>query len=969
MARSARQNGKTPLGCRKSRNGQIYHDEVCIQRHRATVARRLRAYLFFHGRGVALQRTKLGFLRSILHQVLRCLMDSLPIFLQFYEEKSTTTKETEIQWTEAELERILTHIVRELDENVRIFLLVDALDESGEETAQNIVNLLRRMTTSTKVKSIFSCRRYPILQTCCKLISMEKGNEADIQTVVRSLLGKEFENCGDASSLEESILRRANGMFQWAILVTRSIIDKHRQLGNSIFALQKIIEELPLDLHKLYASLLQAIQKDEKHQTVKLLRWILFSIRPLTAEELQHALVADEDMPGSIHDFHNSPNFVDPEKGTTTFSKGLAEVREHDGVKIAQFIHQSVSDYLLTEGGLGELIKSTSRISVVGESHLLISRSCVRYALLPEMSVPPLIPYRERRERLSAFEKRFPLAKYVHNYWILHTMHVESTGINQKDLLEYFKDNEHKICKSHLLMLPTHDTFDTPWFLDIDDIFDDDDARFTNTWGCDKKDQENECRKYPLGLERSWNPWEDNFHPFRKALIDAWEDLETFPDLLILFSLAGIRSALKSMGRQAFVKVPVTCNEKPWRGRVERSLLLITLLATPDMSLEDFPEDLTAEDVNLDPSEPFCPLLVAVAYGRVDLAKRLISAGAEVNHVCARDENIPGSPIWMAEARKDQEMVSILKNAGANPYFLESWINAMQCCWTEGNEELLEIFMEEHRMSKDIFRYVVHRNFRGGSRSSVKLLLEDGNDPNETLDGGLTPFVAALSSQSPEIADCFLQCRKTKSDLVGADGRTSLMRMILPGGPSYHFSKSFVKHCISTQRFDLEIRDNSGETLLSHLIRVNESGVVEVLLEVGVNPNVPDVNGRTTLMKAVYYGKHRSTWTLLDHEPTNVNASDNWQWTALCYAVSNGKIACANMLFTSSRLDVEDSRHRLASVCFNSVEQGYGVFLRGFSDLRPQWFYREVVEQMQSRALRLGSTRVISALTDANLIP
>lgn len=409
---------------------------------------------FFHGRGVALQKTKLGFLRSILHQVLRRLVDSLAIFLQFYGEKSTAVKEAEIQWTEAELERILTHIIRELDENVRILLLVDALDESGEETAQNIVNLLRRMTTSTKVKSIFSCRRYPILQTGCRLISMEKGNEADIQTVVRSLLGEEFENCGDASSLEESILRRANGMFQWAILVTRSIIDKHRQLGSSIFALQKIIEELPSDLHKLYASLLQAIEEDEKRQTVKLLHWILFSIRPLTAEELQYALVADEDMPGSIHDFHNSPNFVDPEKGTTTFSKGLAEIRGHYGVKIAQFIHQSVSDYLITEGGLGELIKSTSRISVVGESHFLISRSCVRYALLPEMSVPPLKPDREQRELLSAFEKRFPLAEYIRNYWILRTMHVESTDIDQKNFLEYLQNNENKMPGLHLLMHP-----------------------------------------------------------------------------------------------------------------------------------------------------------------------------------------------------------------------------------------------------------------------------------------------------------------------------------------------------------------------------------------------------------------------------------------------------------------------------------------------------------------------------------
>lgn len=339
------------------------------------------------------------------------------------------------------------------------------------------------------------------------------------------------------------------------------------------------------------------------------------------------------------------------------------------------------------------------------------------------------------------------------------------------------------------------------------------------------------------------------------------------------------------MRRQAFVKVPITCNEKQ---SVEKSLLLTTLLATPDISLEDFPEYLTTEDVNLDPSGPLCPLLVAVAYGRVDLAKRLISAGAEVNQVCVGSGHMPGSPIWMAEARKDQEMVSVLKNAGANPYFPESWIEALECSSINGNEDLLRILMEDHKMAKEICLCAVHRDFRGGSKRSVKLLLEDGNHPNETLEERLTPFVAALRSQSPEIVDCFLQCCKTKPDLADPDGRAPLMRMIILS-PRCLITKNFVNYCISTQRFDLEIRDNFGETLLSHAVRMNESGVVEVLLEAGVNPNVPDVNGRTTLMKAVYYGNQGSTRILLDHEPTNVNALDNWQWTALCFAITNGE--------------------------------------------------------------------------------
>lgn len=918
---------------------------------------------FFHGRGTALQRTKLGFLRSILHQFLRRFQDSLRIFMLEYDEKISQKAEDDIQWTEVELEKILMKVIREiqLHESVQVCLLVDALDESREETVHDIVSLLKNITKGcSKMNVIFSCRRYPIIQCNYSAISMEKENQADIQTVVNSLLMEEFQNDEEINILKESILRRAEGMFQWALLVTRSVVNRHRKLGNAVSALLKIVEKLPSDLHKLYASLLEDFELEEKHQTIKLLRWILFSIRPLTAEELQHALVADEkDMPSSVYDFESNEHFVDPMKGIITLSRGLAEIKHHEGKRIAQFIHQIVPEYLLMGGGLGQLIGSTNRRSVVGKSHFALSRSCLNYAALPEISRFSSAARRRYKPYDYSAVKRFPLAEYVHDYWIMHIMHVESHNIDQKDLLELLKNRENVMVPTGVLTIPPYLSYfgsDKA----MSKVFDEDDARFKDVWGFDENEPQEKCRKFPLGVQKPWKAWDKISVPYIfYGVDDHWRNAEECANTVVLLSLAGVRSALNSMGRQAFAKTTVSSGG--CFAKTSKWPLLLSLMANPEMSLEDIPENLTTEEVNVDPSEPCTPVYLAVLFGRKELVQRLINAGANLN-IPSYNE----TPLWRSISDENEQIARILRAAGAM-LDMEELLRLA----TSSGEACTKFLFAIGVAAEELLAPVIHDSFDSTCLGCGYLthLLEAGLDPNAVIKDDLTVFQAVLRSYDFITIRSFVRCPRMKPDLADTHGRTPLMRRVMWNSTRSLYSlQRTIEYCVDTGRFDLEARDHFGETLLAHATRATKNLIVQTLLDAGVELNARDVNDRTPLMVAAEHNQEKNLQALLASDRTDVNLSDNQQWTALCYATANGNMACANMLFMSSRIDVEDSRRRLASVWFDSVEEGYGGFLRGFPDLRPQWFYREVVEQMRLRALRSGKTHVIYGLADIGII-
>lgn len=71
-------------------------------------------------------------------------------------------------------------------------------------------------------------------------------------------------------------------------------------------------------------------------------------------------------------------------KRITDLSKGLVEVKGRDDEQVAQFVHQSVSDYLIPNG-LNLLTNKAVSDDVVHSAHSRLSRSCIKYIDMKEI--------------------------------------------------------------------------------------------------------------------------------------------------------------------------------------------------------------------------------------------------------------------------------------------------------------------------------------------------------------------------------------------------------------------------------------------------------------------------------------------------------------------------------------------------------------------------------------------------------
>ncbi|KAH8588852.1 Het-eN, partial [Bisporella sp. PMI_857] len=409
----------------------------------------LLASFFFHGRGTELQKTALGLFRSILYQTIDHIREEVPDLLsdlkKSFEKKCESIGPPGIDWNWhlSELQNTLESLFEKLLKSGRysIRIIVDALDECGEKAAIEIVRGFQRLlrtpfTHETRYENTlgicFSCRHYPALVLDYgPEICVETENKTDITTYVR------YELKGNRSRLQDAIIERADGSFQWASLA----VDKVLQLelrGEDRRVINNVIQRTPQNLNELYRELLKDIDPDNRPRSLKLIQWILFATHPLTLDELRFAMVIDADTPyRSLRQCRDAEEYTDDndlmQRRVKHLSCGLAEIRLHNNKRIVQFIHQSVIDFLVLQGGLRLIDRTRMSIDLaIGHAHHRLSRSCIRYMAMEEVG------YFERVDR-DNLGVEFPFLHYAITSWVVHAEQAEAKTISQSDLLDYLR--------------------------------------------------------------------------------------------------------------------------------------------------------------------------------------------------------------------------------------------------------------------------------------------------------------------------------------------------------------------------------------------------------------------------------------------------------------------------------------------------------------------------------------------------
>ena len=412
-------SGKSTLLKYALDNREATHDDLVLS-------------FFFHGRGGELQRTPLGFFRSLLHQVLQQVPDSLPGLLDTFKKKREKFGEPgeKWQWHQEELRRFFESSLLKVLEARSVWLFVDALDESGKENAVNLfqwLNALLKAFSPTRSQSrvCVTCRHYPILDKDCDLeICPEYENRQDISTYVRGKLSSCHELA--TSPLPALITAHASGVFMWACLVVKRVLDLERE-GVTLKSIKATIHSIPPDLGKLYQELLRNMSSD----SLKLIQWICFATRPLSLDELRWAMVVEADSPHrSLRECESREDYVSDnnrmKRRVHTLSCGLAEVTPSSPTQVIQFIHQSVKDFFV-EKGLSALNSNlTSTDAIIGMAHYRLARICIRYLAMEEVS------------QSTSFNNDFPFLRYATTSWVAHTKQCDTRGVVQDDILELF---------------------------------------------------------------------------------------------------------------------------------------------------------------------------------------------------------------------------------------------------------------------------------------------------------------------------------------------------------------------------------------------------------------------------------------------------------------------------------------------------------------------------------------------------
>jgi hypothetical protein len=264
--------------------------------------RALIAGFFYSNRDGELERSHYNMLRSLLYEILAA---DESFFIHF-EAVFRRGDGCNISWRYEDLKDVLL-ACRKHPLRMKLFLIVDAIDESDENDRRDIAVLFQKLsdTTNTEcvVKVILASRpindlNHDFVDSCNHILLQDKNKE-DIEKFTDAFLADQV-FCraeGLKRHAKEYIVQCADGVFLWVSLIRESLVRYVNQ-GRSVNQLILFLKALPRGLDSYYVRMLEALAKQHNGEWDdtnisdgrRILQFCLFSHRAIELVELEHAL-------------------------------------------------------------------------------------------------------------------------------------------------------------------------------------------------------------------------------------------------------------------------------------------------------------------------------------------------------------------------------------------------------------------------------------------------------------------------------------------------------------------------------------------------------------------------------------------------------------------------------------------------------------------------------------------------------
>ena len=336
------------------------------------------ASFYFWISGVSLQRSLIGLLQSIFHQILNQDRDLIQAL--FPREWRSTKQSKHFQWTEDSFMDAVD-LLQDLKQfqQRKFCFFVDGLDEyHGEKNHDWLCDFLLRFSSLRHVKMCVSSRYWAVFQSAfskCPTLRLHEWTRSDVDKFVSQELQEHAlwpevweADRKQAELLIEEITQAAQGVFLWVFLTVRSLI-KGLEKGDGIGQLNAKLKTMPKTLGGFFERMVKDLPDEDHDFAIKALLVVkAFSSPPL----IFFSFLEDKDLA-----FRKNTSFhrdflvtlrsmcIRTERQLTAICGDLLHLNSDDpnsgelgfgfGSSLT-FVHRTLGDYLNSPAGLALLV-------------------------------------------------------------------------------------------------------------------------------------------------------------------------------------------------------------------------------------------------------------------------------------------------------------------------------------------------------------------------------------------------------------------------------------------------------------------------------------------------------------------------------------------------------------------------------------------------------------------------------------
>ncbi|KAF8535301.1 hypothetical protein BDD12DRAFT_664832, partial [Trichophaea hybrida] len=340
-------------------------------------------HYFYTFRGTVLESTHENMLRSILHSILQ--KDESTFFhfqLEFRNlQRRILQRPHSLEWPYESLKKVLSSFASH-PSTKPLYIILDAIDESIEDDRRSIIELICQLCSDKNpcnIKVFLASRPVAELKHRIRdhhqILIMQEQNQHDISRFAVSFLNTDLHLSGKIlREATDYITENAEGVFVWVSLVKTELLT-HVERGRPEAEIFQCLKALPRDLKDMYTAMFHRLENGQ-HQVIqdriRIFRFVLFALRPLTVLELHNALATPDDCNPSYEGIQQDICAV---KRRIEYCGGsFLEIKRDETV---QFMHQTAREFLI------RAIPNASNLQfeINHMAHKAITATCIQYLM------------------------------------------------------------------------------------------------------------------------------------------------------------------------------------------------------------------------------------------------------------------------------------------------------------------------------------------------------------------------------------------------------------------------------------------------------------------------------------------------------------------------------------------------------------------------------------------------------------